>query len=122
LSFEHLPVTDFEGCTRNFETLIPVLAASEEPTTRGRGPGGGGQVAMGTSEVEWTVKGKESAVKEIKTGLSSISVAFAQRVGSPQVVAGPTTTAGGTLSVAAYFITGELAAGTKVAFFWIAYG
>lgn len=38
-SFPHLPVTDFPGVTRNFETLLPLLNASEEPAKRRSGSG-----------------------------------------------------------------------------------
>lgn len=41
-SFPHLPVTDFPGCTQNFERLLPLLNASESATgtsTRGAASG-----------------------------------------------------------------------------------
>jgi hypothetical protein len=38
-AFPHLPVTDFSGCTQNFEKLLPLLSASEEPATRGGAKG-----------------------------------------------------------------------------------
>jgi hypothetical protein len=34
MSFPHLPVTDFPGCTQNFERLLPLLDASESSATR----------------------------------------------------------------------------------------
>lgn len=43
-SFAHLPVTDFEGCTRNFETLLPLLNASEESPTRSGGAKGASRI------------------------------------------------------------------------------
>lgn len=149
--FSHVPVLSEADSSRNWEELQTLLNAglgtetlkaeavttakiAKEAVTKEKLAkatvesfmqllvAGNVKAAFGTAEVEWTVKGKESAVLAIATGLTAITVGFAQRVGSPQVTTTPTSTSGGTLNVAAYFITGELAAGTKLPVFWLAVG
>lgn len=65
LSFPHLPVTDFEGCTRNFETLLPLLAASAEPATRG---GARGASRIFYSEAVGSITTSSSAAVALTSG------------------------------------------------------
>jgi hypothetical protein len=81
----------------------------------------GKRIAFGSGLAEWTAEGAESASVAVGTGLNTctyfVGIAIA---GSAGFVLGVVSVVGATATCRVRSVIGNFAAGTKVAFHWIA--